>query len=141
MRKKLAESTAQWANLKNGALLHIRGAEGEGRLAQILSAQGFEIREIILYDVAPELLSSQAIDALQKGQLDAALFFSPRSARIFKDSVAGLDVSALLAICISRLLPTRWRRLSFVPFAWRRRPINPLCLPASTELLLYKFHP
>ncbi len=98
----LARAAADWAVPGAGAMLHVKGADGDSRLASLLT--GFEVREAVLYDVAAQLLSSDAVNALRSGLLDAALFFSPRSAQIFRERVqgAGLLVASLIGVCISR---------------------------------------
>ena len=99
--KSLAAATKEWASPKKGALLHVKGAEADGTLATLLKADGFEVRTLVLYDVADIGLPDTARTQLANNQIDAALFFSARSARIFKDSVAGLPLENVIAVCIS----------------------------------------
>jgi uroporphyrinogen-III synthase len=103
---------------ENGALFHAAGAETRGRLAETLQAQGFDVRSETLYDaVAARALPSTAQAALAQGAIDAALFFSPRTAQIFAEIVAreGLAEScrALSAVCISRAAADALQSLSF----------------------------
>ena len=103
----LADAVPRWAQVQKGVLLHAAGAQGEARLASLLGAKGFEVRTEVLYDVvAADTLPAAVIEALSAGSLDAALFFSPRSARTFRDCVRNTDLSAacagLAAICISK---------------------------------------
>lgn len=102
----LAAATARWCAPGGGALLHVSGAQGGGALAADLRARGFLLREAVLYDVAAaDRLPPQAAAALTAGALDAALFFSPRSARIFRNCVMrenlGPACARLKALCIS----------------------------------------
>ncbi len=102
--RALAAAAVRWAAPADGPLLHVKGAEGDGLLATLLRGQGFDVRSVALYDVvAAEALPPAARDRLARGALDAALFFSPRSARVFRDCIeaAGLPVDGLIAICIS----------------------------------------
>lgn len=100
--KALAAATAQWATPAKGVLFHARGAEGDGALAAMLKDKGFETRSEVLYDVAAAGdLPPAAREALAQGAVDAALFFSPRSARVFADRAVGLDTRGLIALCIS----------------------------------------
>jgi uroporphyrinogen-III synthase len=104
-----------------GALLHAAGIETRGGLAEKLAGSGFAVRSEILYDaVACKALPGPARDALDGGTIDAALFFSPRSARIFVELVEAAGLSErcgrLAAICISRaaaeaLAPLRFDRV------------------------------
>lgn len=100
----LAEAVPGWADPGAGALLHVTGEEGGGWLAQTLQARGFNVRRMELYrvDAAAEL-PPPAAQALQQGAVEAALFFSPRSARVFGECVtkSGLSTARLTAVCIS----------------------------------------
>lgn len=103
---------------QGGALLHASGAETRGHLADILSVRGFTVRSEVLYDaVAATMLPPEARTALTNGALDAALFFSPRTARIFADIMAreGLNAAwrGVDAICISEATALELRTLSF----------------------------
>ena len=89
----LAQAVAQWARRDGGTLLHVAGRETKGALSATLAKEGFDVRSATLYEaLAAEALPAAAADALRGQSLDAALFFSPRSARIFRDLVrrAGL---------------------------------------------------
>jgi uroporphyrinogen-III synthase len=99
--RALAAAARAWALPEDGALLHARGAEADGTLATLLKAQGFEVRTLVLYDVADIGLSEAAREQIANREIDASLFFSARSARIFKDAVAGLALDGVIAICIS----------------------------------------
>ena len=102
----LAEAATRWAVPGKGALLHVSGESGEGTLADRLAQAGFVVRKAVLYDVvASDHLPPEAAAALAQGGMDAALFFSPRSARVFRDCVSRENLAAtcdsLLAVCIS----------------------------------------
>jgi uroporphyrinogen-III synthase len=100
----LADAVPQWADPAAGALLHAAGAEGSGWLAERLTAHGFEVRRQELYSIeAAAHLPHLAMQALRDNEVDAALFFSPRSAQVFVDCAAraGLSTAGLTAICIS----------------------------------------
>ncbi len=109
--RALATAVAGWAAPSGGALLHVKSAEADGTLAALLKARGFAVENAVLYEVA-------AIDALATlpPDLDAALFYSARSAAIFRllVSQAGLSVSGVIAVCISKaaadaLAPLRFK--------------------------------
>jgi uroporphyrinogen-III synthase len=100
----LAEAVAGWADPKAGVLLHAAGEEGSGWLTDALTAKGFSVQREILYRVeAAAQLPDAAVQALRENSVQAALFFSPRSAEIFAERVteAGLSTAGLLAACIS----------------------------------------
>ena len=103
----LAQALPRWAHAEAGALLHASGAQGAGRLASLLAIKGYDVRSAILYDVVASTgLPQDVVGALKNGSLDAALFFSPRSAGVFRDCIlsAGLceACARLIAVCISR---------------------------------------
>jgi uroporphyrinogen-III synthase len=101
--RALAKATADWAKPDEGDLLHISGEEIAGRLVETLRAGGFTVRRERLYAMVPLDLGADAIAALKQEALDAALFFSPRSAAHFRDQMlkASLPTQKLVAVCIS----------------------------------------
>jgi uroporphyrinogen-III synthase len=119
--RALAAATAGWASPSAGPLLHVKGAEAGGTLAGLLTARGFEVRSTVLYEVAAVTRLPAAVRNLVDGRrIDAALFFSPRSARTFHDCAADLDVSHLIAVCISEataaaLAPLAFREVRVAP--------------------------
>ncbi len=99
--RTLATATKGWASTDKGTLLHVKGAEADGTLATLLKAQGFDVRTRVLYDVADIGLPEEARAQLANRAIDAALFFSARSARIFAQAVGGLPLETVMAVCIS----------------------------------------
>jgi uroporphyrinogen-III synthase len=100
----LADSVPRWADPAAGVLFHAAGAEGGGWLAETLTARGFEVRRQALYRVeAASDLPPFVVQALRENTVQAALFFSPRSAQVFADCVrrAALSTAQLIAVCIS----------------------------------------
>jgi uroporphyrinogen-III synthase len=98
----LALAASCWAEPGKGALLHVAGEGNDGRLIESLPE--FTIRQEILYAVSPaEKMPQEAADALRQGRLDAALFYSPRSAAAFKDCILAeqFSVERLVAASIS----------------------------------------
>ncbi|HTT98234.1 MAG TPA: uroporphyrinogen-III synthase [Rhizomicrobium sp.] len=111
--RTLAAATQEWTSPEKGALLHVKGAEADGTLATLLKAQGFDVRTLVLYDVADVGLPGDARARLANGEIDAALFFSARSARIFKDAVADLPLETVMAVCISNVTAEALAPLTF----------------------------
>ncbi len=97
----LALAVPGWIRPQDGTLLHICGEQNEGTLAGRLTDMGFSVRREILYVVEPRSLPPSAADALRAGQVEAAIFFSPRSARIFVEQTGGLSLRNMTALCIS----------------------------------------
>ncbi|HEX4271282.1 MAG TPA: uroporphyrinogen-III synthase [Rhizomicrobium sp.] len=102
--RALAHATLDWAAPDKGALLHVSGEQGTGHLHDILTARGFIVRKAVLYRVdAANDLPAEAVVALERKGVDAALFFSPRSAKLFVQLAAKRDLSVqgVIAVCIS----------------------------------------
>ena len=80
----LAELVAARLAPGAGALLHASGHAVAGDLAGRLGRRGFAVRSVRLYRATPAAaLSAPAVQALRAGEVDAALFFSPRTAATF----------------------------------------------------------
>ena len=112
--KALALAATLWA-AKKGVLLHVCGEDAPGTLAENLILRGFKVRRCPLYAIEPATsLPDEARAALAARALDAAMFFSPKSARIFGLLADGLPTDDLTAFCIS---PATAQALSPTPFA------------------------
>lgn len=89
-----------------GALLHVAGSAVAGDLAGDLGGRGFALRRVVLYEAhTAKALTEAAQAALVEGTLDAALFFSPRTATTFVNLInqARLEPAArrIAAVCLS----------------------------------------
>jgi uroporphyrinogen-III synthase len=121
--RALALAASRWAEPGKGTLLHVAGEGNDGKLADSLSA--FTVRREILYAVHPvEKMPEAAAAALREGKVEAALFYSPRSAAIFRDCAVreALPVKALIAICISAAAAAALAPLSFRDVRVAARP-------------------
>lgn len=86
--------TSGWP--KDAMLLHAAGAQTRGDLVGALQREGYRVRSATLYDAiaSPELLFDIA-------SIDAAFFYSPRSAGIFAQCAREAVCDRILACCIS----------------------------------------
>ena len=113
----LADATKRWAS-PEGILLHVCAQDAPGALAESLMASGFSVRRCALYTIEPATqLQPDAEIALRQGTLDAAMFFSPRTARIFGALTDALPTERLTAFCISHataqaLAPSRFAKIA-----------------------------
>jgi uroporphyrinogen-III synthase len=104
----LARCIANALKPEQGAVLHATGAEGSGAFAMDLRASGFKVQTEILYETpGVSSLPPAAAAALRaRKRLDAALFYSGRTAKEFCDCVraAGLEkkCEGVVAIAISK---------------------------------------
>lgn len=89
-----------------GSLLHVAGSRIAGDLAGQLEGAGFAYSRAVLYTAdKATTLSETAIAALQAGDVDGVVFYSPRTAASFvvlaKKSGLGEKISRLTAYCLS----------------------------------------
>ncbi len=118
-----------------GALLHARGADVAGDLADTLEAAEFELRTAELYRAVPaDALGDETRRALAEGTLDIALFYSPRTAQIFaglvRDAQLGDALSPVTAICLSPAVADALAGLDWKSVAVADRPTQGALLAA-----------
>jgi len=121
----LAQAVARWADPRAGILLHAAGEEASGALCERLTAHGFQTRRENLYRMEKATrLPEQAVQAIRQGEVEAALFFSPKSAALFAECVAKEDLTTdrLIAISISENTAQALKRLSFAEVRIASRP-------------------
>jgi uroporphyrinogen-III synthase len=97
----LAAAVPRWTRPDAGVLLHVCSVESLGGVAEGLRQHGYDVQREILYAVDALSLSGAAVNALLQGAIDAALFFSPRSASVFVEAAASLPLCDVKALCIS----------------------------------------
>jgi uroporphyrinogen-III synthase len=104
-------------------LLHICAEDAPGTLSDQLTRSGFHVRRGALYRVERATqLPAEAVAALETGALDAAMFFSPRTARIFAQLADALPTDGLTALCISRATADALAPHSFAQIKVAARP-------------------
>lgn len=123
----LARLVAETLDPENGPLVHAAGNDVAGDLTGMLSARGFAVRRHVLYAArAEEALGTETRRRLEDGTLDGALFFSPRSAKVFLALVekAKLEESlgAVVAYCLSPAVAAEARRAPFAALRVAARP-------------------
>jgi len=120
--KALAEATRRWAT-PEGVLLHVCADDAPGVLADSLTAGGFSVRRCVLYTIDPARhLPPEAETALRQEALDAVMFFSPRTARIFGALSHSLPTERLTAFCISPATAAGLTRSRFAHIRVATRP-------------------
>jgi uroporphyrinogen-III synthase len=118
----LGAAAARWASPGAGVLLHVKGSDGPSALAATLARKGFAADSVVLYDMEAVAEPPRALGDVFAGGVDAALFFSPRSAEIFKDGAAGLATDATIAVCISEATAAALAPLAFRETRVAREP-------------------
>ena len=104
--KALAALVAARVRPEAGPLLHVAASDVAGDLAGLLGAQGFTVTRAVLYEAKKaEALSAETAGALRRGEIPAALFFSPRTAATFVALAGAADLAPALgrttAVCLS----------------------------------------
>ncbi len=124
----LARLIEQSCDSEAGPLIHVSGVQRAGDIKGLLEAAGFMVRRENAYcaralDHMPETLT-RLLAFKDRTGLDGVLFFSPRTARIFKELVtdAGYQDACgrLTAYCLSKtvvdaLSPLRFKGLRAAP--------------------------
>jgi uroporphyrinogen-III synthase len=94
----LADLVSARVDPARGALLHAAGEAVAGDLSGRLGERGYHVRREVLYRaVTATTLSPDLCRALQAGEIDLALFFSPRTAATFATLIADAGLGEKLA--------------------------------------------
>lgn len=110
-----------------GPLFHAVGKHAAGDLTGSLAAAGFGVRRVALYEAkAAGALTEKATSLLAGRELDAAVFFSPRTAETFVRLVEGAGLrsacSRMFAYCLSESIAERARELPWAAMHTTERP-------------------
>lgn len=102
-------------------LIHVAASVSAGDLAGELGKAGFSVERVVAYEARPvAVLPAAAAHVLGAGEVDVALFYSPRTGRVFVDLVrqAGLErklakvtAAALSDAVAATLQSLSWRRI------------------------------
>ena len=125
----------------DGRLLHVAGSKVAGDLAALLAADGFMVDRAVLYEArAATALSEPTARLIAAGDIDLALFFSPRSAAIFARLVdeagAASGLAATTAVSISRAANAPLAGLPFRQRVVADAPTQTALLAAIDRLLV-----
>lgn len=113
--KDLATLVKDRLRPQDGPLIHISGKTVAGDLSGILSVAGFQVARRALYQAKPIIaLSADVVAAIRSGEIKYALFFSPRTARIFSDLLKSADLTEhcrdIEAFCLSKAIGSELQR-------------------------------
>lgn len=129
----LEQLAARSLSPERGALLHVTGSVVAGDLTGWLTGRGFDVRRAILYEARPcPGLPADARAALGHRTAGGALFFSPRTARLFGD-LAGQDkpaFAAMTAFCLSEAVGAAARSVGFSRIVVAKAPTQEALLEA-----------
>lgn len=124
-----------------GRLLHVAGSVVAGDLKGVLSRRGFQVERAVLYEARPaSRLGAATVQAFAAGEIDFALFFSPRTAAIFAElaAAAGLDeaMRRVTALSLSAAADAALGELRFGERRIAERPDQKGLLAAMDRLLV-----
>lgn len=114
----LTELIRRQARPKDGAMFHAAGSHLAGDLSGLLKAAGFSVLSQQMYAAKKTTaLSAELRGVLERRELDAVLFFSPRTAAHFADLVTDQNLTstleAMVAVCLSQNVATVINTLQF----------------------------
>ncbi len=101
---------------KGASFLHLSGETVAFDLKAALAAEGFAVRQPILYRAVPAAaLPQEAVAAIENGTLDGVILMSPRTGATFADLVRGHGLegpaSRLICYCLSQAVAQAARPL------------------------------
>lgn len=101
----LADLVKRSCKAEDGALLHVAGTVVAGDLATLL--EDYDYRREVLYEAQTATdLSAETVAAFKNGDIDAVLFYSPRTAKQFFQLIikAGIELSLkdVEVLCLSK---------------------------------------
>ncbi len=102
---RLAAFIETKASPEDGQLLHVANSAAGGQLADRLRQAGFKVGFAPLYAPSPApVLTTEAAEALERGEVCAVLFHSAKGAEAFADlvSATGFDLRAAHAVGVSQ---------------------------------------
>ena len=137
----LAATVVHALDPADGALLHVAGSKVAGDLAGTLASAGFAARRVTLYESrAVVSLPHSASMALKSGNADAAVFFSPRTAKTFVRLVADAGVAhacqLLNAYCLSPAVAEEAAHLAWRAVHVAERPAQDSLLDCLSDTAL-----
>ena len=135
---QLADLVADTLEPNAGRLLHVGARQLAGDLAGALGARGFDVDRVELYEAVPaSRIDDDVSRQLSGGEIDVAMFFSPRSAATFVNLVrhARLEKTCqtLDAVCLSKAVAQELDGIAWHRIAVAARPDQSALLAVLDE--------
>lgn len=86
----------------DGPLLHLRGEDTRGSVAERLISAGIETVSAVIYRQTPQPLSAKALELLRGTGVVAVPLFSPRSAALLTEAMPADRQACLRLVCMSQ---------------------------------------
>lgn len=123
------------ANPPTGRLLHLRGEEARGDVAERLTAAGVETVAMTVYRQEPQALTDQALEVLGSGAAVIVPLFSPRTAALFRAAVPERLQARLRLVAMSAAVADALQGMAHEALEVARRPDADAMLEAVGRLL------
>jgi uroporphyrinogen-III synthase len=109
------------ADRPRGRLLHLRGEDTRGNVAERLNSAGIETESVVVYRQASQPLTAEGAALLQAAEPVIVPLFSPRSARLFAE-LAGQPKAELHLVGMSAAVAAAAGTISHRSLIVARRP-------------------
>jgi uroporphyrinogen-III synthase len=115
-----------------GPLLHLRGQDTRGDIANTLTSAGIETHEAVVYVQVPQPLSTEARTVFANDTPVVLPLFSPRTVEILVQQLSGMMIKApVFTVSLSQAVSAEWRGCA------RRR--DDLALSPNQDALVVAF--
>lgn len=117
----------QTCSPENGKLLYLTGLHIAGHLQESLTKSDYKVERHVVYETKPvPMLSDELQAALQQRQLSLALFYSPRTAKIFEQKLIEYQLvpfaSTVDLFCLSRMIAGAFSHVKWLSIHYPELP-------------------
>lgn len=128
-------------HVPTGPLLHLRGRDAAGDLAEVLTKGGIEMHSAVVYTQEPQPLNAEALALFAQSDPVILPLFSPRSALLLSQALPKPLTSPLWVIAISQNAADAAQSLSPKRMVIAARPDGENMLQAVTEVVQAVYKP
>jgi uroporphyrinogen-III synthase len=129
------------ADPPGGRLLHLRGEDAAGEVAERLISAGIETESLVIYRQQAQPLTPEAVALLGAEGPVILPLFSPRSALLFRAAMPQAAKAALWLVAMSAAVAGAARPIPHRALATARQPTAAAMLEACEEALLRAAQP
>lgn len=124
------------ADPPKGQLLHLRGEEARGNLAERLSAAGVQTADLVVYRQDPQPMTSNAIAVLQAPRPVILPLFSPRSAALMVKAISAAPQAPLYLAALGPAVAEAASIIPHIALETAKRPDADAMLDAIATLIV-----
>jgi uroporphyrinogen-III synthase len=129
------------ADPPGGRLLHLRGEDATGEVAERLISAGIETESLVIYRQQAQSLSPEAIALLAAEGPVILPLFSPRSAHLFRAALPDQFKASLVLVAMSAAVAEAARPIPHLALVTAEQPTAAAMLEACEEALLRAAQP